>query len=341
MSNFVIMKQMKLWMLATILTFARKLQNGMRKLIYIFVWLLAVGLCASCNKTDKQVVSDDSDSTALKLALLPTVDCMPFYYADSVGLFDSLGVKVKLITFEAAMDADTAFAKGHTDGIVSDLVKACIWQENGDSVRIAMTGQLRLWLITALNARLLKTLSIKEKIIGITRNSAVDYVADQLLASVKLQSLDLNKPQINNLKLRTLMVDQNQYDGAILPEPFASEAVARGGRRLTGSDELKVGDLLCVLFNDSTYQVRKAEIGLIQKAYDQAVAALNADSTSNLLNYLPQKHALYVPDTLFTRSPLSPSSQPNDSTLQKVKAWAQGRGLIPQQRGAIHNKTKQ
>ena len=28
------------------------------------------------------------------------------------------------------------------------------------------------------------------------------------------------------------MVDQNQYDGAILPEPYASECQARGARRI-------------------------------------------------------------------------------------------------------------
>ena len=155
----------------------------MKKLIYIFLWLVAVGLCGSCNQTNETV--DDDDSTALKLGVLPTMECLPFYYADSIGLFDSLGVDVKLITFDAAMDADTAYVNGDIDGIVTDLVKACIWQGQGDTAQVAMVGELRMWLITAPKARLLKAESIKEKIIGITRHSSVNLTPARLWQGVR------------------------------------------------------------------------------------------------------------------------------------------------------------
>lgn len=291
----------------------------MRKLLYIFIWLVAVGLCGSCNQTKE--TSGNNDSTMLKLGVLPTMECLPFYYADSIGLFDSLGINVRLVTFDAAMDADTAFMKGHIDGIVSDLVKACIWQSNGDTAQVVMVGDLRLWLITAPKARLLKVESLKEKIIGITRHSAVDYFADKIMASAKLQSIDLNKPQINNIKLRTSMVDQDQYDGAILPEPFASEAVARGAKRLSSTEDLQVQRLLCVLFDDSISTVRKEDVEKIRKVYDQAVVRLNADTLSNVLEYIPEAHRMYLPDTLFTPIPFSPSIEFNDSMLNDVRTW--------------------
>lgn len=298
----------------------------MRRLIYILSFLGVMGLFGSCGQTEK--VETDDDSTALKLGVLPTMECLPFYYADSIGLFDSLGMKVKLVTFESAMDADTAFVNGTIDGIVSDLVKACIWQGKGDTAQVAMVGELKMWLITAPKARLLKAESIKEKIIGITRHSSVDYFADKILESVKLQSIDLNKPQINNIRLRGTMVDQDQYDGAILPEPYASEAVARGAKRLTGTEDLKVANLLCVLFNDSIGQNRKEEVQKIRRVYDKAVVALNADTLSNVLEYIPEAHRIYLPDTLFTYVPMKTSITYDDSMMVDVKKWAKGRGLI-------------
>ena len=300
--------------------------NCKLKGLFIFLWVAALGLCGSCNQTKGEAVEEDS--TALRLGVLPTMDCLPFYYADSMGLFRSEGVQVSLVTFDAAMDADTAFMNGSIDGLVSDLVKACVWRENGDSLHVGMVGDLRLWLITAAKARLLKTESIKEKIIGLTRNSATDYFADKVLASVKLQSLDLNKPQINNIRLRTLMVDQDQYDGAILPEPYASEAVARGAKRLDGTSDLNVNGLLCVLWNDSIGKARTEDIEKIRKVYDLAVTRLNADSTATVLEYLPQAHRMYLPDTLFNYVPLSPSLQFNDSMMNDVRIWAKGRGLV-------------
>ena len=306
------------------------IKTGMRKLFYILSVLMVTALCGSCNQTNEAV--GDDDSTALRLGVLPTMECLPFYYADSIGLFDSLGVQVKLVTFDAAMDADTAFVNGDIDGIVSDLVKACIWQGQGDTSYVAMVGELRLWLITSPKARLLKAESLKEKIIGITRHSAVDYFADKILESVKLQSIDLNKPQINNIKLRGMMVDQDQYDGAILPEPYASEAVARGAKRLNGMGDLgvesKVENLMCVLFNDSVYGVRTKEIQKIRRVYDMAVGALNADTLSNVLEYIPPTHRIYLPDTLFTYVPMKSSIAYDDSMMVDVKKWAKGRGLV-------------
>ena len=175
---------------------------------------------------------------------------------------------------------------------------------------------------------MLKAESLREKIVGITRHSAIDYFTDKILESAKLQSLDLNKPQINDIRLRTLMVDQDQYDGAILPEPYASEAVARGAKRLDSSRDLKVEDLMCVLFCDSVYKNRKGDIDKIRKVYDMAVAALNADTLSNVLGYVPQEHRMYLPDTLFKYVPMKTSVSYNDSMMTDVKKWAQGRGLV-------------
>lgn len=287
---------------------------------------MLIGVLGACG--NKEGAEGDNDSTALRLGILPTMECLPFYYADSLGMFDSLGMNVKLVTFDAAMDADTAFQKRHIDGIVSDLVKACVWKANGDSVTVVMGADMKMWLVTAQNARLLKVESIKEKIIGSTRNSAEDLFCDKILEYAKLQPLDLNTPQINNIKLRTMMVDQNQYDGAILPEPFASEAVARGAKRVVNSTNLRLANMMCVVFNDTTIKKRNNEIKKLSKVYDEAVNALNSDTTVNILGFFPEEHSIFVPDTLFTFSPLKPSSTPSDSLKGVVEKWARGRGLI-------------
>ena len=300
--------------------------NKMRKLFFLIYSLLITAALGSCGQA--QSTADSKDSTTLMLGVLPTVDCLPFYYADSVGLFDSHGLKISLVTFDAAMDADTAFMNGTIDGIVTDLVKACIWNENTDSMSVVMTGELRLWLVASSEAQLQNSENLKEKIIGITRHSSIDYFADKILASAKLKSIDLNKPQINNIKLRTQMVNQNQYDGAILPEPYASEAIAKGGNRLESTMNLGAEELMCVLFNDSVYKDRNMDICKIKDVYDAAVKALNADSTSNRLDYIPRSHRLCIPETMFQYTPLNPSIQPKDSIIQDIKSWAKGRGLI-------------
>ena len=79
--------------------------NKMRKLFFFISSLLIAVAFASCGQTKN--TADGKDSTILTLGVLPTIDCLPFYYADSVGLFDFYGLKMNLVTFDAAMDADT------------------------------------------------------------------------------------------------------------------------------------------------------------------------------------------------------------------------------------------
>ena len=299
----------------------------MRKIhLYIFSALLLTGLFGSCRQTNDAAA--DYDSTALKLAVLPTIECLPFYYADSLGLFEAAGLPLRLVTFKAAMDADTAFANGGVDGIVSDMVKACIWQSDSDSLHMPMCGDLRLWLVAASGTQMTKTSSLKEKIFAITRNSALDFFIDQLQEKVGLQPLDINRPQINNLQLRMSMVDQNQMDGAVLPEPYASETVARGATRLYGSDELMLNGMMCVLFADSVGRQRHDDLAKLRQVYDQAVDALNTDTIASVLDFIPAEHRTFLPDTLFTNTPFTHSHAPNDSLVARIKTWAKGRSLI-------------
>ena len=85
---------------------------------------------------------------------------------------------------------------------------------------------------------------------------------------------------------------------------------------------------MCVLFNDSVYQARMGEVQKIRKVYDKAIAALNEDTLSNVLEYIPQSHRIYLPDTLFTYVPMKASITYDDSMMTDVKKWAKGRGLV-------------
>lgn len=288
--------------------------------------LITLAHTISCTHKEEAKVQE-ADSLSLRIALLPCAECIPFYYADSLGIFDSLHVKVKLLTYESAMDADTAFVNGKADIEVTDLVKACLWVGNGDSIKVIMSGDLNMWLCTSPAARIIKVESIREKIIGTTRHSSVDFFTDKILESAKMSELDLNKPQINNMTLRAKMVDLNQYDGAILAEPFASEVEARGAKRLTSTSDLKLNGMMAVVARDSLLKTRNDEIRKIIKAYKIAAEAINSDTT-DVLAYIPRDNGIYLPDTLYQRKAYRTNATPSDSLLQLINTWAKGRKLI-------------
>lgn len=305
--------------------------RNISKLFISMTTVVIVFFVLSCTGNGQHRTKRDADSLAIRIALLPTVESLPFYYAEAEGIFDSIGVNVQLITFEAAMDADTAFAGQSADGILTDLVKACTWQATGDSVKVVVANELKLWLVTASQARIRNTESLKEKIIGITRHSAIDYWTDALLASAKLGSEQLNKPQINNLHLRAQMVVQNQYDGAVMPEPYATICANSGAFRLTDGHQLKATNPMCaLLFREPTLSKQKAEIAQIVEAYSIAAYTINQRTNGQLsrqwLSYIPQ--SAQWPDSLVVTATLGQPSLPTDSLISRVSAWAKQRTLI-------------
>ena len=303
----------------------------MKRLLYIILPFIVAGLF-SCNNNDNKTAAD-YDSTALHLALVPTMDNLPLYYAQETGIFDSLGLNIELLTYSSAMDCDTAFTNGETDGVVSDIVKANIWRSNGDSVKVVMRTDLNLFLMSTHSSRIKSVNNIKEKIMAITRNSALDYMADKVMEHIKLPLLQLNKPQINDIALRCKMTDQNQYDGAFLPEPYAMEAENNGAHRLISSSEL-IGNLSAVIFHDSIVSKRNDDIRKLVEGYDIAVKRLNA------LNERGGKDMIYkinttfiqeIPDTILSYPVFKESSLPERNVVSATAEWANGRTLMKRQ----------
>lgn len=300
----------------------------MKRILYIILPFVIAGLF-SCNDTkDDSVV--EYDSTALHVALVPTMDNLPLYYAKETGIYDSLGLNVELLTYSSAMDCDTAFTNGEADGVVSDIVKANIWRSRGDSVKVVMRTDLNLFLMSTHSSRIKSVNNIKEKIMAITRNSALDYMADKVMEHIKLPLLQLNKPQINDIALRCKMTDQNQYDGAFLPEPYAMEAENKGAHRLISSSEL-IGNLSAVIFHDSIVAKRNEDIHKLVEGYDIAVNRLNVlneRGDKNMIYIIKTKFISEIPDTILSYPVFKATSMPDAKIVSSTAEWANGRTLM-------------
>lgn len=226
-------------------------------------------LCScQCGSFDKEEDSRDSDSTVFHIAVLPISECEPFAVAQECGMFDSLGIAISLDTFYAAMDADTAFMNGDVQMLVADSLKAIYLNKliSGDSITTVMTDSLHLSLLTSSQSRIIKTSSLKEKIVAVTRNSIIDYLADRTMRQAQLKPEELNRPQINNIPLRANMLMLNQYDGAFLPEPFATECEEGGANRIARYDEQQFR----LLVKKSTMKTDRQTVEGIVAAYKKA-----------------------------------------------------------------------
>ncbi len=221
---------------------------------------MSLWACNDSRQKEQEEAAAREDSIrathGLKVALLPTLDAFPLMAAQEAGVLDSLQLNIVLVPFAAEMDCDTALARGWVDVAMSDVVHAA-WRQYRDSNLYVIGETFNEWkLVINRSQRVHKLGGLKEKILAINRNSTDEYLTYIVGDSLGFADDDMYRPQINDIALRASMLLNNQIDGAVLPEPFASYAEYEGHNALysTVGKELPRGVFMAShrAVNDST-----------------------------------------------------------------------------------------
>lgn len=228
---------------------------------------------------------DSLDKAALKVGVMPTLDCMPIYVAKETHLFDTLGVDVHLKWYSAQMDCDTALLRGRVEGAVTDLVRASYMShKKGLSLQYPIATVAYWQLLSNRKARVTELKQLSDKMIAITRHSATDMLADMAIDSVR-PKYEVYRVQINDVRIRLKMLLNNEMDAMLLTEPQATQARLAGHPVLMDSrdKDLQLG---VVAFRSKVLKDsrRQKQLALFLKAYDMAVDSLNA---RGLKHYAP------------------------------------------------------
>lgn len=299
----------------------------------VFLLLVSALTLAGCNnrteKADQQPVSP-KDSLALRVALMPTVDCLPFYYAEEQGIYDSLQANIEIKNYMAQMDCDTAFCRKHVEVSYTDLVRASLLQSKDTALNVIMRTDGGHELITAFSKRIKSPKQLKEKMVAMARHSITDLLCDEIVNKANISPDELYKPQINDIALRAAMVENASIDAAFLPEPYATQARLRKNRSIYSTRKEKINMMGMMASWQALNDPQKAElIRKLIKGYDIAVERLknknNQDTACSLLKQFGIKqHTL---DSL--RLPkYHKATAPDEEQVQKAVNWLKSKDLI-------------
>ncbi len=229
---------------------------------------------ARISRAEKERLARE-DAQALKVAVMPTIDCMPAYLAKSEAWFDSMGVDIRLKVRNAQMDCDTALAGKSVEVAVTDLKRVEHLTRRGVAL-VSMGPTNAYWqLIANRTARVKDVSQMGDKMVAMTRYSATDYLTDQALKGVKTSSV-VFRIQINDVLTRLEMLRNNEMDAMWLPEPQAT--TARMYKHVVLKDSRKMNQHLGVvvmrggLFSNAE---RKRQLAAFVKGYNRACDSLN------------------------------------------------------------------
>lgn len=244
--------------------------------------------CGNSEEERKQITRQErerlrkEDSLALKIGVSPTLDCLPLYVAKQEGIFDSIGVDVRLKPFPGRIDSDEAMVKGRIEGSVTDRLRAEHIRERGTDVRyVASTGAY--WqLISNRKARIRELKQMTDKMIAMARNSVTEKMADIAVDSAKLTPEYVFRIQVNNPNTRLKMLLNNEMDAVVLTEPQATTARLYKNPVLMDSRE-KGLDMGVVVFSEKALKDdrRKQQFEKFLKSYNIAVEKINKQGIKN------------------------------------------------------------
>ena len=251
----------------------------MKRINYLLI--LAVLILVSCGKSDKELQAErqaqklaerEAYQKAYKIAVMPTMDCLPAYLLKDSLLYDTAKVDIRLCRFNAQMDCDTAMIGGSVQAAFSDLVRTERLKRRNKVLMHYLTDTNLNWQLIADKDSKLKQLSdLSDKIVAMTRFSGTDLLTDMAVKKAK-PKYQVFRVQVNDVLVRLAMLQNHEIDAYWFAEPQITKALSADNNSLFNSEDAGV-HLGVVAITDKVR--RQDEEAAFAEAYDKAVEQIN------------------------------------------------------------------
>ena len=251
----------------------------MKRINYLLI--LAVLTFVSCGKSDKELQAErqaqklaerEAYQKAYKIAVMPTMDCLPAYLLKDSLLYDTAKVDIRLCRFNAQMDCDTAMIGGSVQAAFSDLVRTERLKRRNKVLMHYLTDTNLNWQLIADKDSKLKQLSdLSDKIVAMTRFSGTDLLTDMAVKKAK-PKYQVFRVQVNDVLVRLAMLQNHEIDAYWFAEPQITKALSADNNSLFNSEDAGV-HLGVVAIMDKVR--RQDEEAAFAAAYDKAVEQIN------------------------------------------------------------------
>ncbi len=246
-----------------------------------YLLILAVLTLVSCGKSDKELQAErqaqkvaerEAYQKAYKIAVMPTMDCLPAYLLKDSLLYDTAKVDIRLCRFNAQMDCDTAMIGGSVQAAFSDLVRTERLKHRNKVLMHYLTDTNLNWQLIADKDSKLKQLSdLSDKIVAMTRFSGTDLLTDMAVKKAK-PKYQVFRVQVNDVLVRLAMLQNHEIDAYWFAEPQITKALSADNNSLFNSEDAGV-HLGVVAIMDKVR--RQDEEAAFAAAYDKAVEQIN------------------------------------------------------------------
>jgi len=299
-------------------------------LVIIIIGVMLLAACGRTYEETKRITRQQrreaarKDSAALKIAVMPTLDCLPLFVAKHEQLLDTIYGGVRLKMYQAQMDCDTALERKRVEGMVTDLVRAKRIEQRGMKLRYTAMTNAYWQLIANRQSRIRQLKQLNDKMVGMTRYSITDMLSDYVADTVKIAREHLFKIQLNDLNVRMLMLQNNEIDALWLTEPQATMARQQKHPVIFDTRDIKLQPGVMVFREiEMRRQQRGQQLDLLVKAYNKACDLINERGLSYYKKVIEEYCSVKasVVDSLPKDLKFQHATGPRQQDVDRVERW--------------------
>jgi NitT/TauT family transport system substrate-binding protein len=299
----------------------------MKKATLLVFCCTALMFIAGCSPTS-------SETSTVRVALLPILDSLPIHVAQSEGYFQDQGVEVEVIPVASAPERDQLIQSEQADAMINELVSVIFYNQqeiNVVAVRFARaaTTDVPVFRIVASGASGIEAVAdLAGASIGISEGTVIEYTTDRLLESAGLSPDQVEKVAVPKIPDRLNLLSSGQLDAANLPDPAASVALLQGGKLVIDDTAYPQVGHSVITFDAEFVKQNPGTVRAFLAAVEKAVSAINADK--HRWDQLLLDENLLPPPLLgtYTLPSYPAASVPSKAQFEDALQWAQEKGLV-------------
>ena len=273
--------------------------------------------------------AETSDAEVVRVGVLSIADSLPVFAAEQEGLFEESGLNVEIYPFKSSSDQSKAVEAGELDIVMNDMIVQSFMKKAETDTKVvglafgATPEEGRFVVVAAPNSGIASPEDLEGKRVAISTNTMMEYLMDQYIGYYNLDAESIEMVNMPDLMLRVETLLQGQdIDAAILPDPLASFAISKGGISVIDDTTLDEN------FSQSVYLVTDEFMSDHRNQLNKFMDILQRSMTD--INENPDKyHALMmektkVPPELQETYPMptySPGTVPAEQEVARLQSW--------------------
>lgn len=297
------------------------------KIVVMTALLILLLTAAGCSKKEDAAISAAGDKTLLRIGMMSSSDVIPYVLINENKLSDKYNFELDLQVFTSAKDRDAAFQAGELDGVLTDYIGVCMYQNAGFDVKITGITDGDYILVAGKNSGITDISQIKGKSIAISEKTLIEYVLDNISAENGLADTEVVKEIVPRIPDRLELLRNEQIDLGLLPEPFATLALSDGAVPLGTANEYGLYPAVSA-FSKTALDEKNEAVRNLYKAYNEAVDYMNSTDIREYEKMVIE--AVGYPEEMLgeiTIKPFRVSELPPEEDVAAAVLWASEKGL--------------